>query len=190
MREEWKNQAREENPTDEKEKTGVEDVESRQSDVAAEKNGKHGANVGRESGAESFEIAEEEPEEEENDETYGDREKVLQPTTESRPERRVFRATAIGEIVESPGVKHEHSADQNKGKNKIKNEMEVVGDGNEEPGGCEAEEKRVREELDEPKAAAAKAIRKGSASDIEARHYFTSTTAASVVAMMDGWYMG
>src|SRR5208282_4256546 len=148
------------------------------------------AKVGGENGLVRFEFADEEPEKTEDGDANRDGDEMAQCATRRGPELRGFAALAVGEIVQSASVESEHGHDEHEGENEIVKQVKIAGDGNEEPRDEEREQREVAEKLDEPETGAAEAIRERVASDFEMRHYFTSTTAASLVAMMDGWYMG
>src|SRR5580698_543608 len=102
------------------------------------------------------------------------------------PERSVLSALTFGKRIQRACMKGEHGGEQKNREDEIQNEMHIAGDRDEEPGDQEAEEDGVGDKLDEPETRVAEAVGECAAGDFETEHYFTSTTAASLVAMIDG----
>jgi hypothetical protein len=115
---------------------------------------------------------------------------MAQCASKGGPELRAIAALKISEDVERAGVKGEHRHREHECENQIEEQVQVRRNRDEEPRDEEREQNGVGEKLNEPETAAAEAVRECATGGFETRHYFTSTTAASLVAMMDGWYIG
>src|SRR5262249_2495271 len=72
----------------------------------------------------------------------------------------------------------------------VQRQVTGVPDRQEQPQGGERGQQRVGQELQEPQPGISGASREGFGGEPEPCHHLTSSTAASLVAKMDGWYMG
>src|SRR5690349_4015139 len=93
---------------------------------------------------------------------------------------------AIGIVVESAGVKRNHDSEEPNCHDKIEQQMKTACHRDQQPQSEEPEEDRICEDMQQQESAVADAIEEGVTNYFEPDHYFTSTIAASLVAIIDG----